>query len=56
MTEPRMTPKRRRLLAIEEALHARLAGAIEDVGDLQNEDYEAAVAWVEEQLAKGLKR
>ena len=42
---------RRRLRAISEALHSRLAGEIEDVGDLTYEDYEAARDWADERLA-----
>jgi hypothetical protein len=42
----------RRLEAIEEALHARLAGEIEDVGRLEVEDYRAALRWTQERLTK----
>jgi hypothetical protein len=48
MTGTKMT--RRRLEAIEDGLRERLAGAIE--GDLDRADYEAALRWVDEQLAK----
>jgi hypothetical protein len=49
MTGTKMT--RRRLEAIEDGLRERLAGAIEG-GDLERADYEAALRWVDEQLAK----
>lgn len=42
---------KRRLAAIAEALHHRLAGAIDD-DDLDPRDYHAALQWAEEQTSK----
>jgi hypothetical protein len=42
---------RRRLLAIEEALHFRLAGELDDTS-IPQEDYKAALRWVEELTRK----
>lgn len=50
------TLNRRRLEAMEEALSARLAAEIEDVGNLEIEDYWAALRWVREQIRKRLER
>lgn len=44
----------RKLVAIEEALHARLAGAI-DHDEPVRRDYEHALSWVQQQLEKRLK-
>jgi hypothetical protein len=47
----------RRLQAIEEALHAKLAGAVGDSdGDLPRDAYEGALAWAEEQLNRRSQR
>jgi len=47
----------RRLEAIEEALHAKLAGAVGDsAGDLPREFYEGALAWAIEQLNRRSQR
>ena len=43
----------RRLLAIEEALHAKLAGAVGDSdGDLPRDAYEGALAWAQAKLQR----
>lgn len=49
-----MTPLTvKRLRAIEEALIFRLAGEIEDGDDaIAREDYDAALAWVNDQIAR----
>lgn len=44
----------RRLRAIEEALIFRLADEIEDNDDaIPREDYDAALAWVNDQIGRG---
>lgn len=42
----------RRLRAMEEALIFRLNGEIEDDDAVASEDYDAALAWVSEQIAR----
>ncbi|WP_024516975.1 hypothetical protein [Bradyrhizobium sp. Tv2a-2] len=42
---------KRRLEAIEEALHARLAGHLDDT-NIPREFYEGALAWAEQQLER----
>lgn len=42
----------RKLVAIEEALHARLAGALDHSGPPVRRDYEHALSWVQQQIEK----
>lgn len=44
----------RKLLAIEEALCARLAGAIDHDGPPVQRDYEHALSWVQQELERRL--